>query len=136
MLDAKLNSKLQIVSCCLRATPMNQLPILAGTPLANFRMSAATRLHKVTMERPHCAHLKSQHPFTSHAQELLKIPADVSENAWGKFSLRIQWISAEPTRLHRFDKDPGEVSGQDFPRKQWMTLNSLRTGVGHLRTVG
>ena len=65
-----------------------------------------------------------------HAQKLLMTPANVSKTAWIKPSWRIHWISVESTRLHCFIKDPGEVSGQDLPQKQWMTLSRRRTGVG------
>ena len=39
-------------------------------------------------------------------------------------------LCSEPCRLHHFIEDPTDVPGQDLPRKDWTTLNRLRTGVG------
>ncbi|TKS82867.1 hypothetical protein D9C73_016976 [Collichthys lucidus] len=94
-LDAALNTALRTVSGCLRATPTNQLPILAGIAPAEVRREAATLaltrkaqlnefhlLHKAVTETPQCARLKSWRPFAIHAQELLRTtPVDTSKAA-------------------------------------------------------
>ena len=143
-LDAPLNSALRTVSGCLRATPTNQLPVLAGIAPAAIRRDAATLalarkaqlseshlLHKAVTEIPHRTRLKSRRPFARQAQELLcSTPADTSKASWVKARWRDQWKAAEPSRLHHFIEDPTDVPGQDLPRKEWTTLNRLRTGVG------
>lgn len=143
-LDAALNTALRTVSGCLRATPTNQLPVLAGIAPAEVRQEAATLalarkalmseshlLHKVVTETPQRTRLKSRRPFATQAQELLRTtPADTSKASWVKARWRDQWKAAEPSRLHQFIEDPTDVPGQHLPRKEWTTLNRLRTGVG------
>ena len=143
-LDAALNTALRTVSGCLRATPTNQLPVLAGIAPAAVRREAATLalarkaqlseshlLHKVVMETPQRTRLKSRRPFATQAQELLRTtPADTSKASWVKARWRDQWKAAEPSRLHHYIEDPTDVPGQHLPRKEWTTLNRLRTGVG------
>ena len=93
--------------------------------------SEAHLLHKTIMERPQRKRLKSRHPFSLHAQELLNsTSAGTSRASWVKSRWREQWRGAEPSWLHRYIEDPTEVPGDHLPRKQWTTLNRLRTGVG------
>lgn len=143
-LDTALNTALRTVSGCLRATPTNHLPVLAGIAPAEVRREAAMLalarkaqiseshlLHKIVTETPQHMRLKSRRPFATHAQELLRTtPTDISKASWVKARWRDQWKSAEPSRLHHYIKDPTDVLGQHLPRKQWTTLNRLRTGVG------
>ncbi|KAJ8395340.1 hypothetical protein AAFF_G00033250 [Aldrovandia affinis] len=76
--------------------------------------------------------LKSRRPFVTHAQELLRItPSDTSKASWVKARWRDQWKSSEPSRLHHYIEDPTDVLGQHLPRKQWTTLNRLRTACMH-----
>jgi hypothetical protein len=50
--------------------------------------------------------------------------------SWVKARWTHQWNAAEPSRLHQFIKDLTDVPDQHLPRKEWTTLNHLRTGVG------
>ena len=91
-MDVTLNSGLQTISGTLQATPVNQLPILAGIAPASIRrevaMLALSRkaqkdeshlLRKTVTERPQRACLKSRCPFATHANKLLTTSAYVSK---------------------------------------------------------
>ncbi|KAE8300548.1 hypothetical protein D5F01_LYC00693 [Larimichthys crocea] len=94
-------------------------------------LSSPESLQQRLSETPQRARLMSQRPFATHAQELLRTtPVDTSKVAWVKARWRDQWKAAVPSRLHQFIEDPTDVPGQDLPRKEWTTLNRLRTGVG------
>ena len=143
-LDSTLNNALRMVSGCLRATPVNQLPILAGIAPPTLRREAAVLalsrkatnnedhlLHQAATENPQRARLKSRRPFTEHAHQLLRsTPADVSKRTWLTRRWTEEWQAADHSRLDRFVDEPGELLGEDLPRRQWTTLNRLRTGVG------
>ena len=59
------------------------------------------------------------------------IPEDRSKDAWLAATWKQEWESSGPTQVHRHISDPGEgVKGEELSRKQWTTLNRLRTGVG------
>ena len=79
-----LNNTLHKVSGCLRATPANHLPILAGIAPPTLRREAAVLalsgkaindedhpLHKIVTDLLHCARLKSRRPGTEHSHQLL-----------------------------------------------------------------
>ena len=143
-LDTVLNSAMRTVAGCLRPTPVNQLPILAGIAPPTIRREAAvlalTRkaakdedhiLHLVISERPSPARLKSRRPFAEHAHRLLRsTPEDVSSRSWLSTRWNEEWWDAEHSRLHSFINTPDHVPGQDLPRRQWTTYNRIRTGVG------
>ena len=115
-LDTVLNSAMRTVAGCLRPTPVNQLPILAGIAPPTIRREAAvlelTRkaakdedhiLHLVISERPSPARLKSRRPFAEHAHRLLRsTPEDVSSRSWLSTRWNEEWRDAEHSRLHSF----------------------------------
>ena len=126
---------MRTVAGCLRPTPVNQLPILAGIAPPTIRREAAvlalTRkaakdedhiLHLVISERPSPARLKSRRPFAEHAHRLLRsTPEDVSSRSWFSTRWNEEWRAAERSRLHSFINTPDHVPGQDLPRRQWTT---------------
>ena len=57
-------------------------------------------------------------------------PPGVTKQSWLRTRWKDDWLAAPPSRLHNFIRDPHSVPGLDLPRKQWTTLNRLRTGVG------
>ena len=63
---------------------------------------------------------------------------DRCKDAWIAAAWKQEWEasgSSRDSRVHRHVSDPGEgVKGEDLSRKQWMTLNRLRTGVGRYRS--
>ena len=143
-LDKTLNNALRTISGCLRATPLNQLPILARISPPTLRREAAVLalsrkatnhenhlLHQTVTETPKRARLKSRRPFAEHAHQLLRsTPVDISKSQWVNQAWTEKWKAADFSRLHRFVDEPGELLGEDLPRRQWTTLNRLCTGVG------
>jgi len=83
--DPTINDALRIVTGCLRPTPADNLPILAGTQPAELRRRGATlslgrramepgHLRRSALTRPSGAaaqRLKSRHPFVPAAQQLI-----------------------------------------------------------------
>ena len=80
--------------------------------------------------------LKSRHPYSKAAQEMLQsTPVDMSKDTWLAASWKKAWETGGPSRLHRHISDPGGgVKGEDLPRHQWTMLNRLRTGVGRFKS--
>ena len=85
-IDPAINDALLIVTSCLRPTPVDNLPILAGIQRAELRRNGATlSLARRAMEPGHLLHsaltcppsadarpLKSRYPFVPAAQQLIK----------------------------------------------------------------
>ena len=83
LVDASLNNSLRTISGCLRPTPVEQLPVLAGIPPADLRRKSQTLvltrralnpghlLHEVVNRDVQQPRLKSRHPFTSEAHTLI-----------------------------------------------------------------
>ena len=62
------------------------------------------------------------------------INEDRSKDAWIAAAWNHECEASGPTRVHRHVSDPGEgVKGEEMSRKQWTTLNKLRTGVGRYK---
>ena len=143
-LDAALNIAMRTISGALRATPVNQLPILSSIAPPSVRREAAvlalTRkakndedhlLYTIVSDPPPPVRLKSRNAFAQHAHLLLEtIPDTTSKQMWTKSRWMEDWRLADHQRLHRFIADPDNITGAELPRKQWIMLNRLRTGVG------
>lgn len=145
IIDATLHEALRTISGCLRATPVSLLPTLAGIAPPALRRDSVTLalsskalqseshlLHGVVTVPPEPQRLKSRHPFSVHAHQLLnETKYGKSRDMWLKDAWNKWWKASTPTRLHQFVVNPDQqVLGSDLPRKQWSTLNRLRTGVG------
>ena len=145
-----INTSLRIITGCLKPTPVSLLPVLAGIAPAGLRREAATLalarkaqkydwhiLHHTTITPAPPNRLKSRHPYNIAAQEMLNSTSeDISRDAWLAAAWKQEWESAGPSRIHRYIWDPGDgtIGGDDLPRRQWTTLNRLRTGVGRFKT--
>ena len=141
--DTGLNSAMRTVSGCLRATPVNHLTILSGIAPPTLRREVAVLalsrkaqanedhlLHRMLQERPTRARLKSRRPLSQEAHHLSDLaPPGVTKQSWLRSRWKDDWLAAPPSRLHNFIRDPHSIPGLDLPRKQWTTLNRLRTGV-------
>ena len=138
-LDRTLNDTLRLITGCLRPTPTHLLPVLAGIAPPGLRRENLTDkltnkslaaddhpLHKLTSESQHLGRqrLRSRRPFSRHAAALSQSDFSVSRE-WEK-----SWEAT--TRPRQFTVSPGTKApaGSKLPRKNWVTLNRLRTGVG------
>ena len=134
-----------INNCLVRAkVTFIHLTILSGIAPPTLRREAAVLalsrkaqanedhlLHRMLQERPTRARLKSRRPFSQQAHHLSDLaPSGVTKQSWLRTRWQDDWLGAPPSRLHNFILDPHSVPGLDLPRKQWTTLNRLRTGVG------
>jgi len=135
---------------CLRPTPADSLPILAGIQPSELRRNGATlSLARRAMEPGHLLHstltrpsgaaarrLKSRHPFVPAAQQLISFSDNNNIRAaqWADHQWNAKWAS-NPTRLRTSIPDTGtHTPGMTLPRRAWVRLNRLRTGVGRFRS--
>ena len=150
-IDTAINGALRTVTGCLRPTPLDNLPILAGIQPAEFRREKATlSLARRALEPNHLLHskvyappvehprrLKSRHPFVPAAQLLLSEASNhnISVALWADYKWSAEWNS-NTTKLRTFIPDAGSRTlGASLPRQAWVRLNRLRTGVGLFRST-
>ena len=122
------------------------LTVLAGIPPAELRRKQATlTLARRTLEANHFLHhkiiipelrqfrrLNSRHPFVPAARELLSNlnQLDIRAADWAEHS----WSSKWNNRLFHFICNiPTPPAGMHLPRRFWVRLNHLCTGVGRFR---
>jgi len=148
LIDPTINDALRIVTGCLRPTPANNLPILAGIQPAELRCKGATlSLGFRAMEPGHLLHsalthpsdaaawrLKLRHPFVPIAQQLISF-SDTTNNIravqWANHQWNAEWAD-NPARLCISIPDTGTPPRMTLPRRAWVWLN--RIGVGHFRS--
>ena len=101
---------MRTVSGCLRATPVNHLPILSGIAPPTLRREAAVLalsrkaqanedhlLHRMLQERPTRARLKSRRPISQQAHHLSDLaPPGVTKQSWLKTRWKDDWLAAPP----------------------------------------
>jgi len=120
LIDPAINDALRIVTGCLRTTPADNLPILAGIQPAELRRNGATlSLARRVMEPGHLLHsaltrpsnanarcLKSRHPFTPAAQHLISFSdnSNIRATQWANYQWNAEWTDS-PTRLRIFIPD-------------------------------
>jgi len=124
---------LRIVTECLRPTPADNLPILAGIQPAELRRSGATlSLARRAMEPGHLLHsaltrpssadarrLNSRHPFVPVAQQLISLSDNnnISAAQWANHQWNAEW-GDNPTRLRMLIPDTGShPPGMTLPRR-------------------
>ena len=127
-LDVFLNEAMRIVSGCIRSTPLNFLTPLSGIqPPSCRRKKLCKRLYYKADNTGHLLHnilyskippktLKSRKPLCPFL-ESLHCYGPQQEPIPHKLQLHIQDWSNKPR-------------GQGLPRKAWVQLNRLRTGIG------
>jgi len=79
--------------------------------------------------------LESRHPFVPAAQQLISFSDNnVRAAQWADHQWNTEWAD-NPTRLHTSIPDTGtHTPGMTLPRRAWVWLNCLRTGVGRFRS--
>ena len=130
-----INDTLRTVTSCLRPTPADNLPILAGIPADLRRKGATLSLACRSMETGHllhsaltcplcgnAQHFKWRHPFVPAKQQLISS----SDDQWNAEMLE------STTRFHIFI--PTHPPGMALPRTACVQLNHLHTGVTRFRS--
>ena len=142
-LDVVLNNTMRIITGCLKPTPIEYLPVLAGIPPLYLRREELVHkfVNKVIAAEHHplysrilnCSlprqRLSSRQPFIRYAKSLVG-----SE----QFNILDEWNNVDRStahsRLANFGMSPASSlpPGSVLPRKAWTVLNRLRSGVGCL----
>jgi len=116
-----IDPAMQIVTGCLRPTPTDNLPILAGIqPTELHRIGATLSLARRAMEPGHLLHstltypssanaqrLKSRHSFVHATQNLINLSDNnIRAAQWADYQWNVEWVE-NPTRLCIFIPDTG-----------------------------
>ena len=130
---------MRIVNGCLRPTLVKYLPVLSGIAPPALRREHHTSMlvNKALLDTSHLLHariataqnlgrqrLRSRRPFSRQAASLAKSNFNLMER-W-KHDWQETIKPAQLTILPGTNIPPGA----DLPRREWVTLNRLRTGVG------
>jgi len=129
--DVVLNEAMRTITGCLKSTPLSYLPFLAGIIHPKLRrdtscLSLYTKakhvdhlLHHTLCIQPTPTRLKSRWllwPYVEHLEiEYIALPQVPS-----------------PLKLYINELTP-KPNGYQYPRKSWVQLNRLRTGVGRFK---
>ena len=147
LINSVLNDALRIVRGCLRSTPPDYLPVLAGIQPAEFRQLRATLslayrgsldpdhiLYELLAGYPdrHRERLKFRRSFVPAAR---KLPQDLTEldihaAQWTDFKWNTEYSECLPD-LHAFiPRSSTRPMGMGLPRSSWVRINPLWAGVG------
>jgi len=150
LVDPTINDTLRIVTGCLRPTPANNLPILAGIQPAELRRKGATLfLARRAMEPGHLIHSaltcppgaiarrpKSRHSFVHPAQQLFSLSDNNKIRAahWSDHQWNAE-CAENPTKLCTLITDTGSHPlGMTRQRRAWVRLKRLHSSVGRFRS--
>lgn len=136
-IDVQLNSCMWIVTGTVKSTPLQWLPVLSNIAHPHLRhrnvllkewikcnSNLSLPIHNFVNSLLNSPRLKSRNPPCKSAIVLHNTNFNVNEtwkNEWAASKLDVQKYLKEPT-----DKPPGH----NLPRKEWTTLNRIRTGHG------
>ena len=147
LIDSVLNDALRIVTGCLRPTPTDYLPVLAGIQPAELRRLGATLslAYRGSLDPGHILYellagsthghrgrLKSRCPFVPAARKLLQnlTELDIRAAQWTDFKWSAEYSECSSDLrafIPRTSTRPMEMS---LHRSSWVRLNRLRAGVG------
>ena len=138
---------MRIVTGCLRPTPTDYLPVLAGIQPAELRRLGATLslayrgsldpghiLHELLAGSLHCyrERLKSRRPFVPAARKLLQdlTELDIRAAQWTDFKWSTEYSECSSDFRAFIPRTSTRPMGMGLPRSSWVRLNRLRAGVG------
>ena len=138
--DVVLNDAMRLVSGCLMATPVEDLPILSGIPPANMRRNLQTiKLSKKCTEPgslipPPTAFEEQRLPRNHFATQALKLQSQHPyQQSWVSDRWSQQWSSTTSYLKQFVDIPSNHPKGCELGRKAWVNLNRLRTSVGRTK---
>jgi hypothetical protein len=131
--DVQLRSTMRTISGALKPTQCEWLPVLANIAPPHLRRNSATlrewtkaktntSLLNVALNNIPQTRLRSRKPFWTRAQALETEKFTITQ-AWTE-----EWRSADVKNKHLVEDPSRGVSGFELERKQWTTLNRIRTG--------
>lgn len=136
LVDVQLNNTMRIITGSIKPTPVFWLPTLSNIPPPHIRRNnALVREYDKIQSNPNLPvhqeseeiqlnRLKSRHPPLLKAKELVEDNFTVSE-AWHKV-----WNSSAPPLYKELPCIDSPPAGFDAQRKDWVTLNRIRTNTG------
>lgn len=136
-INVQLNSAMRLISCTVKSTPTQWLPVLSNIPHPHLRRQRALLhtwttckldknlpIHQIIANSRPTKRLKSRNQAWRTAIELANHNFQVTE-CW-----KTDWNKANPDKHHIISDISNITSGQNLPHKEWTTLNRLRTGHG------
>ena len=147
LIDSVLHDALRIVTGCLRPTPTDYLPVLAGIQPAELRRLGATLslAYRGSLDPGHILYellagsthgyrerLKSRRPFVPAARKLLQdiTELDIRAAQWIDFKWSTEYSECSSDLRAFIPKTSTRLMGMGLPRSSWVRLNRLRAGVG------
>lgn len=133
-IDVKLNEAMRIISCTVRSTPLQWLPVLSNIAPPDIRRKEAkaqifrkTEKHKNSLlydvlQDPPKTRLKSRKPPWADMESSKTFTV---ADKW-----RERWVEHPPRNGHLVKDPTRKVEGFHLPRPVWSSLNRFRTGHG------
>ena len=147
LIDSVLNGALHIVTGCLRPTPTDYLPVLAGIQPAELRRLGATLslAYRGSLDPGHILYeflagsthgyrerLKSRRPFVPAARKLLQdlTEMDIRAAQWTDFKWSTEYSECSSDLRAFIPRTSTRPMAMGMPRSSWVRLNRFRAGVG------